>query len=77
MNQKQLTSDSSRTLPSELESSQAKLVYLYLEATGGATAADLSGALSMKKLAILSVLNSLSSADLVEKTGTEYVPRAR
>ncbi|EMA31710.1 helix-turn-helix domain-containing protein [Halobiforma nitratireducens] len=78
MNQKQLASDSPSTtqqLPTELESAQAKLVYLYLEATGGATATDLTSALSMKKIAILSVLDSLSSEGLVEKRGTEYAPR--
>ncbi|WP_121743854.1 MarR family transcriptional regulator [Natronorubrum halophilum] len=61
-------------LPTELESPQGKLVYLYLEAAGSATVDELGQILSMKKIAILSVLNSLSSQDLVEKRGSEYVP---
>ncbi|AGB36063.1 hypothetical protein [Natronococcus occultus] len=60
-------------LPDEIASSQAKLVYLYLEASGGATATDLNEILAMKKIDVLSVLNCLTGEDLVEKTGTEYV----
>ena len=59
-------------LPTELDSAQSKLVYLYLEATGGATLSDLNRALSMQKMSILSVLNALSSEGLVEKRGSEY-----
>ncbi|AFZ72867.1 helix-turn-helix domain-containing protein [Natronobacterium gregoryi] len=59
-------------LPPAIDSPQAKLVYLYLEATGGATATDLARALSMKKIAILSVLNALSSQGLVEKVDAKY-----
>ena len=59
-------------LPAELDSAQSKLVYLYLEATGGATVSDLNEALSMQKMAILSILNGLSSEGLVEKRGSEY-----
>ena len=62
-------------LPTEIESPEGKLVYLSLEATDGATADDLCQLLSMKKLAILSVCNSLSSQGHVEKRGAEYVPR--
>lgn len=64
------------SLPTELSSPQGKLVYLYLEATGGATVNDLNEALAMKKIAILSVLNSLSGNDLIEKDGDTYVPRS-
>ncbi len=61
-------------LPAELNSPQAKLVYLYLETTGGATVGELSETLSMKKMATLSVMNSLSTQGLVEKADNEYVP---
>ncbi|EMA29410.1 hypothetical protein [Halobiforma nitratireducens] len=60
------------SVPGHLESAQAKLVYLYLEATDGATVDDLGDALAMKKIDILSVLHSLSSRGLVEKRGEEY-----
>lgn len=63
-------------LPTELSSPQAKLVYLYLDATGGATLAEMKETLSMQKMAILSVLSSLSTTDLVEKDGSTYVPTA-
>lgn len=60
-------------LPDDLDSSQAKLVSLSLEATGGATVDDLGALLEMKKLSILSVLNTLSGAGLVDRRGDEYV----
>lgn len=59
--------------PDDLESAQSKLVYIYLEAADGATVDDLGAALAMKKIDILSVLNSLSSDGLVERRGDEYV----
>ncbi len=60
-------------VPDDLESARAKLVYIYLEAADGATAEELGDILAMKKINILSVLNSLSSAGYVERTGSEYV----
>lgn len=72
MEPQQFAIDPTQQLPTELDSPQAKLVYLYLEAADGATASDLTEALSMKKIAILSVLNSLSSQGLVEKDDATY-----
>ncbi|OLZ42206.1 hypothetical protein A6E15_15065 [Natrinema saccharevitans] len=63
-------------LPAELESAQSKLVYLSLEATGEATATDLQEALGLRKLAILSVVGSLSSRGLLEETEAGYVTAA-
>ncbi|THE64667.1 MarR family transcriptional regulator [Salinadaptatus halalkaliphilus] len=60
-------------LPADVTSPQGKLVYLYLEATGGATVGDLNQTLAMNKLSVLSVLESLSSENHIEQTGTEYV----
>ncbi|MDF9747426.1 MarR family transcriptional regulator [Natrinema salsiterrestre] len=68
------TTDPITRLPSELDSAQSKLVYLTLEATGGATTDDLSQLLNMQKLSILSVCASLSSEGLIERPGAEYVP---
>lgn len=62
-------------LPTELQSPQGKLVYLCLEASDGATVDELGEILAMKKLAILSVLNSLSSQELIEQRDDTYLPR--
>ena len=72
----ELTPDTTTSLPSELASPRAKLVYLYLDTTGQATADELAASLSMKKLAVLSVLRSLRSAGLVERTGDAFEPAA-
>ena len=60
-------------VPDDLESARAKLVYIYLEASGGATADELGEFLSMKQINTLSVLNSLSKNGYVEQSGSEYV----
>lgn len=73
--QQQFTTDQLTPLPTKIRSPQGKLVYFYLEATGGATLNELNETLAMKKMAILSVLNSLSSHDLIEKDGNTYVLR--
>jgi len=59
-------------VPKRIESAQAKLVYLYLEATSTATADEIGETLTMKKIDVLSVLNTLSSEGYVEKNGDEY-----
>ncbi|WP_227015150.1 helix-turn-helix domain-containing protein [Natronorubrum aibiense] len=71
--QKQRPDSAIDTVPDTLDSAQAKLVYIYLEATGGATVEELGATLSMQKLSILSILNTLSSAGFVEQDGDEYV----
>ncbi len=60
-------------LPTEIGSAQGKLVYLTLEMTGGSTVTDLNRTLNMRKISILSVLSSLSSQGLIERTDAEYV----
>ncbi len=60
-------------IPSDLESARAKLVYLYLEAADGATIEELGEILAMKKINVLSVLNSLTGAGHVEQSESEYV----
>ncbi|ELY55874.1 hypothetical protein [Natronolimnohabitans innermongolicus] len=62
-----------RRLPAEIDSTQGKLVYLSLEATEGATLEELEALLTLKKLTILSVLNCLSSRELIDKRGDTYV----
>ncbi|ELY67565.1 hypothetical protein [Natrinema versiforme] len=60
-------------VPRDIESASAKLVYLYLEATDGATVGELGERLAMQKLDVLSVLSSLSSAGHVEQADSAYV----
>ncbi|WP_247004930.1 MarR family transcriptional regulator [Halosolutus gelatinilyticus] len=71
--QHRLSPEAIEPIPDDLESAQAKLVYLYLSATGGATADEMSETLSMKKIAILSLLETLASAGHVEERDDAYV----
>ncbi|WP_114577022.1 MarR family transcriptional regulator [Saliphagus sp. LR7] len=73
MIQQQLEAETIAPLPETLTSPEAKLVYLYVDAAGGATVDDLNETLAMQKMSILSVLNSLSGEKLVEKSGSRYV----
>ena len=59
-------------LPTEIDSAQGKLVYLTLEVTGEATVTDLNRTLNVRKISVLSVLSSLSSQGLIERTDAGY-----
>lgn len=63
-------------IPEDIESTQAKLVYVYLATTGSATIDELRETLALKKITLLSVLRSLIRADVVEKDGSNYVVTA-
>lgn len=73
MMQQQIPTKQLEPIPDELSSPQAKLVYLYLDAVGGATVDDLNEGLAMKKISVLSILSSLTGEGIVEKDGTRYV----
>ncbi|MFC4541808.1 helix-turn-helix domain-containing protein [Halosolutus amylolyticus] len=60
-------------MPDDLDSAQAKLVYLYLATTGGSTIEDLSRTLALKKITVLSLLNTLSSGGYVAQRDETYV----
>ncbi|MCT9095312.1 TrmB family transcriptional regulator [Haloarchaeobius sp. HME9146] len=60
-------------LPETLTSPRAKLVYFFLETAGSATVDEIQNTLGMKKIALLSVLKSLSKDGHVERDGDEYV----
>lgn len=60
------------TVPDELSSPRAKLVYLYLDVAGTSTVEDLQACLDMRKIDLLSVLNSLTSTDYVEMENGTY-----
>ena len=61
-------------VPSSVQSDQAKLVYLYLDRAGGATADGIAAALSLPKLSVFGVLETLQRRDLVERCGDRYRP---
>lgn len=63
-------------IPAEITTPRAKLVYFALEVTGGATVHELQELLSLRKLTLLSILDSLSKQSLVEYTGSQYEPAA-
>ena len=67
--------DATRTLdqlPAELDSSNSKLVYLYLSTAGKATVGDLQSTLGMKQLALFPILQTLEGKDLIERDGETY-----
>lgn len=56
-------------LPTSLDSSNSKLVYLYLDTREDATITELRSALDMKQLALFPVLRTLESEGLVTRDG--------
>jgi len=60
------------SLPDELDSPQAKLVYLYLTMTGDTTVTELQRALGVSKLALFSILDTLTTDNLVQQTEDGY-----
>jgi DNA-binding IclR family transcriptional regulator len=60
------------TVPSELEATSTKLVYLCLAGTEGLTITALADALHMRKIALYSILGSLVDRGLVERAGETY-----
>ncbi|WP_318570198.1 TrmB family transcriptional regulator [Salinigranum marinum] len=66
------TDGETTTLPSELESTSSKLVYLYLRTTGECTVEDLQASLDMKKISLYPLLKSLSKKGLVDCEGETY-----
>jgi len=64
------------TLPEDITSPRAKLVYLYLDVTETATVEDLQACLDMKKIDLLSVLNSLASTGHVANEDGTYAVTA-
>lgn len=60
------------TLPPELQSPRAKLVYLYLTTNGDATVSEMGESLGMKKLSLYSILKTLRKEGLVACEGDRY-----
>jgi DNA-binding MarR family transcriptional regulator len=61
------------TVPADLTSPRAKLVYLYLSTNDGATVTELQEGLSMKKITLFSILKTLRSRGLVGQEHDRYV----
>lgn len=57
------------SLPSELESPRAKLVYLYLSESGETTVDDVQTSLGLRKMTLFGVLDTLASQGFVERRG--------
>lgn len=60
------------SIPTDLDSARAKLVYLYLAATGGATADDLCDDLSVTKGTVLSITGTLQDRGYLERRDGRY-----
>ena len=59
-------------IPTQLTSPTAKLIYLYLDTTGQSTVDEMQQSLDIPKLALFSVLGSLTDSGLVECDGGCY-----
>ncbi|WP_435553022.1 helix-turn-helix domain-containing protein [Natrinema sp. CGMCC1.2065] len=60
------------SIPTDLDSARAKLVYLYLAATGGATADDLCDDLAVTKGTVLSITGTLRDRGYLERRDGRY-----
>ncbi|SEV96983.1 helix-turn-helix domain-containing protein [Natrinema salifodinae] len=66
------TTDLDVSMPTDLDSARAKLVYLYLAAGGGATADDLCADLAIKKGTVLSITGTLRDRGLLKRRDGRY-----
>lgn len=62
------------TLPEQIGSPQAKLVYLYLLVRGTVSVDELGTSLGLPKLALFSILQTLSEYGLVARDGDAVSP---
>jgi predicted transcriptional regulator len=68
--------ETSDQLPAALDSSNSKLVYLYLTTAETATITELQSTLQMKQLALFPVLKTLEGEDLIERDGETFTVAA-
>ncbi|WP_435360343.1 TrmB family transcriptional regulator [Haloarchaeobius sp. DFWS5] len=61
------------TALTQIDSPQAKLVYLYLDTAGETTTATLQTELGLDKLSLYSILSTLDRRGLVERDGLDAV----
>lgn len=57
------------SIPAELDSSNSKLVYLYLSTVEEASIDDLQAALDIQQLTLFPTLRTLEGEDLIERDG--------
>ena len=79
LTQKESTATETTTvdqMPPELDSSNSKLVYLYLKTVEEASITDLRSTLDMKQLALFPVLNTLEGEGLIERDGEIFTVAA-
>lgn len=67
------TSEPPATVPSDLESPRAKLVYLSIATAEEPTVSELQEMLDIPKLSLLSVVGLLAARDHVERTEGGFV----
>lgn len=72
--QQAIKSRSVPSIPTELDSPRAKLVYLHLSVTGETTIDDLQTALDMQKITLFGILDTLTSNGFAEKNGDHVAP---
>lgn len=60
-------------VPHSVDSPRGKLVYLYLDAAGGATRTEIQDELNLKAMTLFSTLRTLREAGLVRREDGEYV----
>ncbi|ELY70036.1 helix-turn-helix domain-containing protein [Natrinema versiforme] len=66
------TTDLDVSIPTDLDSARAKLVYLYLAASDGASADDLCDDLAVTKGTILSITGTLRDRGYLERQDGRY-----
>jgi len=60
------------SVPDEINSSTAKLVYVYLKSVMSATLEEICKSLSLKQLTLLPILDSLRKNGLIKKSNQVY-----
>ncbi|SFR59255.1 helix-turn-helix domain-containing protein [Halogeometricum limi] len=66
------TGTSAVSVPAELDSPRAKLVYLYLSVEGESSVTELQEGLEMKKISLYSILGTLRKRGLVHQDAERY-----
>jgi predicted transcriptional regulator len=68
-----ITQTTQRTsIPTDLRSPRAKLIYLFLSTNGTSSITELQNSLNMKKISLYSILKTLEKQNLISKDGEQY-----
>lgn len=63
------------TVPEELESARAKLVYVYLEIAGDASLEEMTDDLDIPAITLCRILHALDEKGIVGRAGGRFVPK--